>query len=152
MINKIAVLGLFILSVTIAAAVGGFVMPGDWYNKELIQPSWTPPNAVFGPVWTILYIMIAIAGFRVWLADGWQKRAHGMYAVQIILNAAWTLVFFGLHATSAALGIIFALLVAIIATAVLFAKHDRLAAMLLIPYLLWVGYATSLNVGIVALN
>lgn len=152
MINKVAVFALFLLSVTLAAAVGGFVMPGDWYNEELIQPSWTPPNSVFGPVWTILYLTIAVAGFRVWLVDGWQTGAHGMYAVQIFLNAAWTFVFFGLHAPTASLGVIVALLLAIVVTAILFAKQDRLAALLLVPYLLWVGYATSLNAGIVALN
>lgn len=152
MITRFATFALFLALVAMAAATGVFATPGVWYNKELVLPSWTPPNHVFGPVWTILYVLVAVSGYRVWAASGWQRKAHTLYFAQLVLNAAWTIVFFGLHAPGVALGVIVLLALAILATIVLFSRHDPLATLLLVPYLLWVLYATSLNAGIVALN
>lgn len=124
-----------------------------WY-RNLTKPPGTPPDWLFGPVWTVLYILMGIAAWRVWLAAGFRcaVAALGMFFVQLALNAAWTPLFFGFQRPGSALGVIVALLMAIIATLVLFARHDRLAAGLLTPYLLWVAYATYLNAGFWLLN
>jgi len=109
---------------------------------------------VFGPVWTLLYAMMAVALWRVLgRAEGserWQLAA--IYGVQLVLNAAWSVVFFGLHSPLGGLVVIVALAGAIIATIAAFGRIDRLAAGLLVPYLLWVGFASLLNLAILILN
>jgi tryptophan-rich sensory protein len=152
LLNRLAVFGLFILSVSLAASVGGIFPPGEWYNKELVLPTWTPPDSVFGPVWTFLYALIAYAGYRVWQRVGWKSKAHGLFFLQLILNASWTAAFFGLHAPMLSLAIIVVLAILIFATLVTFRHHDEFAGWLLLPYLLWVVFAASLNAGIVVLN
>jgi tryptophan-rich sensory protein len=125
----------------------------NWY-ADLAKPAFTPPNEVFGPVWTVLYLMMALAIWRIggiadWAA-GW--RATAWFNAQLALNAAWSPVFFGLEAPKLALAVIVALGIAVAATIVVFWRLDRLAALLLVPYLLWVGYATALNGAIAVLN
>ena len=123
-----------------------------WY-ASLAKPSFTPPNAVFGPVWTILYVMMAVAVWRVGAtADPTRTRAMAVFVVQLALNAIWSPVFFGLEAPRLGLAVIIMLLVALTATLAMFWRIDRLAALLLAPYLAWVCYATALNAAIVALN
>lgn len=123
-----------------------------WY-AGLTKPSFTPPNAVFGPVWTLLYVMMAVAVWRVGLASGQsRRRAIGWFGLQLALNALWSPVFFGLHAPLSGLVIIMALLAALAATTVVFWRIDRVAGSLLAPYLAWVCYATALNAAIVTLN
>jgi translocator protein len=122
-----------------------------WYSG-LAKPSFTPPNAVFGPVWTILYVMMAVAVWRIGAADPARKRAVAFFVVQLALNAIWSPVFFGLAAPRLGLGIIIMLLVALTATLAMFWRIDRLAGLLLAPYLAWVCYATALNAAIAALN
>lgn len=124
-----------------------------WY-ASLAKPSFTPPNAVFGPVWTVLYVMMAVA---VWRAGGHaepdaRRRAVALFALQLALNAIWSPVFFGLEAPRLGLAVIVALLIALAATLVAFWRIDRPAAVLLAPYLSWVCYATALNAAIVAMN
>jgi tryptophan-rich sensory protein len=125
-----------------------------WY-ASLAKPAWTPPRAAFPIVWTLLYILMAVALWRLWdrhEASPARREALVFFFVQLALNAAWSPVFFALHATTVALGIIIALVVAIIGAVVTAGRVDRGAAYLLLPYLVWAAYATTLNAGIVAMN
>ena len=138
------------------AAVGGWVTAGsvaDWY-PSLRKPSWNPPAWVFGPVWTALYLSMAIAAWLVWRRVGWRgaSRAMVLFGVQLALNAAWSPLFFGLRSPLAGLVDIVALWVAIAATLVAFIRIAPLAGALLVPYWLWVSFATSLNAAIWSLN
>lgn len=126
-------------------------IPG-WY-AQLAKPSFTPPNWAFGPVWTALYVMMAIAAWLTWRTDSpLRSRALALWAVQLALNLAWSMLFFGARQPGLALAEIVALLLAIIATIALFARVAPLAAWLLVPYLAWVGYASALNFAIWRLN
>ncbi|WP_458188970.1 TspO/MBR family protein [Haladaptatus sp. NG-WS-4] len=120
-----------------------------WY-PTLSKPAFTPPGWLFGPVWTTLYLLMGIALFLVWRRG--NRFALAVFAVQLALNAAWTLVFFGMRWPAGGLVVIFALLVAIVATLFAFARVDRRAAVLLVPYLLWVSFATLLNYELWRLN
>jgi len=125
-----------------------------WY-AGLEKPSFQPPSWVFGPVWTILYVMMAVAAWRVWLApDLGVGRRRGLiwFAIQLTLNALWSPVFFGLEAPRLALAIIVLLLVALVYTILRFFPADRIAGWLMVPYLAWVAFATLLNAAIVWLN
>jgi tryptophan-rich sensory protein len=124
-----------------------------WY-AGLAKPAWTPPNAVFGPAWTILYLMIAVAAWLVWRRAGWARGSGAMllWLVQLVLNTLWSVLFFGLHMVPAAMAEIVLMWIAIAATIVAFRRHARAAAWLLVPYLLWVTYAASLNAGVWWLN
>jgi tryptophan-rich sensory protein len=147
-------LALWIAVVAAVALAGSSVtLPKipTWY-ASLAKPSFTPPNAVFGPVWTILYLMMAVAVWRIGAGDPARKRAVVLFAVQLALNAIWSPVFFGLEMPGLGLAVIVALLVSLAATVVVFWRIDRPAGLLLAPYLLWVCYATALNTAIVALN
>jgi len=139
-----------------AAALGSLATAqgvDTWY-ATLRRPAWTPPNWVFGPVWTALYLMMAVAAWRVWLTGPWRRTAWplGLFAVQLALNVVWSVLFFGLRMPGAALVEIVVLWIAILATTVAFFRYSRLAGTLLIPYLAWVGYAISLNFGLWRLN
>ena len=135
------------LVVTFTAPLVGVLLSdtgeSDWY-RALEKPSWNPPSSVFGPVWTTLYGLMAVAG---WLA--WRRRRSpfvvAIYAVQLALNGLWTPLFFAAHNPGAALIDIVAMLAAIVATMVAFFRQSKLAAILLAPYLGWVAFATTLN-------
>jgi tryptophan-rich sensory protein len=119
----------------------------------LEKPSWNPPSGVFGPVWTALYISMAVAYWLVWKNRGFAaRRAHALFSVQLGLNLLWSALFFGLQRPSWALVEIVLLLAAIALTTLEFRKHSRAAATLMVPYLLWVAYAISLNAAIAWLN
>ena len=127
---------------------------GGWY-EGLAKPPGTPPNAVFGPVWTVLYVAMGVALARVlhFVPRGLAKRrALVWFGIQLALNLAWTPVFFGARHPGAALLVIVALLVSIVLTIRAFRPLDRPAAWLLVPYLLWVTYASYLNAGFLFLN
>jgi benzodiazapine receptor len=150
----------FFVSVAITLAIGIvaslFTRPeiAGWY-ATLNKPSFTPPNWLFPVAWTILYILIATAAYMVWkLRDGSStyKTAVIIYIVQLALNFSWSIAFFGMHQPMAALVVIIALLVTIILCISWFNKFSTIAACLLVPYLLWTGYATLLNIGICVLN
>jgi translocator protein len=121
-----------------------------WY-ANLAKPGFTPPNWLFGPVWTLLYAMIALSGWLVWRAVGWGRQLVP-YAVQLLLNAAWTPLFFGAGQRGTALVDIVALWIAIGATVLAFRKVSMPAVWLLVPYWLWVSFATALNFSIWQLN
>ena len=125
----------------------------QWY-PALQKPSWNPPPWVFGPVWTVLYLMMAIAAWIVWRQRGFKGAAGalGIFALQLALNAAWSPLFFGLRNPLAGLVDIIPLWIAIMATIISFRRISPLAGALLVPYWLWVGFATALNFMIWSLN
>jgi tryptophan-rich sensory protein len=127
-------------------------IPG-WY-AGLAKPSFTPPTWVFGPVWSTLYLMMAVAAWLVWRAGGWLYAhvALAIYGGQLALNLLWSILFFGLHRIGPAAIEIVLLDAAIIATIIAFRRHSARAAWLLVPYLLWVGYASALSIAIWRLN
>ena len=136
-----------------ASATAVFVSTGGWY-AGLTKPTWNPPGWIFGPVWTVLYAMMAVAAWQVWRRGGWakQKAALSLFVIQWALNALWTPLFFGLHRPDWALAEILVLLIAILATLRAFWGVDRPAGLILLPYALWVAFATVLNWTIWRLN
>ena len=126
-----------------------------WY-AGLNKPGFTPPNWVFGPVWSLLYAMMVLAFWRVllrrsrWTTAGWL--VVGVFLVQMALNAFWSVAFFGMHNPLLGLVVVIALELMIVATIITFRPIDRISAWLLAPYAVWVGYATALNAAIVGLN
>ena len=144
---------LLLLSVGGLGAMATYPNIASWY-AGLVKPSWTPPNALFGPVWTALYLMMAVSLWRVW-----RRRRQvalsgplGVFGCQLVLNAAWSWLFFAWHRPDWAMGDILLLWIFILITIRRFYVIDRWAARLLIPYLAWVSFATALNAAIVVLN
>ena len=138
------------------SAIGGAVTAtsvGSWY-KTLAKPAFNPPDWIFAPVWTALFFMMAMAGWRVWRRDGLRKArpALALFGLQLALNLAWSILFFGMRSIGAALVEIVVLLLAILATTVLFWQRDRMAGMLFIPYAAWVAFAAVLNAALWHLN
>ena len=138
-----------VLGITFAAAAaGGWASanaPG--FYGVLNQPSWSPPAAVFGPVWTVLYLLMAVAAWLVW-KEGWKqevRRALSFYLAQLMLNALWTWVFFVWRLGGWALAEISVLWVLILLTTIGFYRVRPLAGLLLVPYLAWVTFAAALN-------
>jgi tryptophan-rich sensory protein len=127
--------------------------PGGWY-ETLDKPFFNPPSWLFGPVWTILYVLIAISGWLVWRQSGFSRTRGAMllFFGQLALNLLWTAIFFGLRAPGLALVEIWILWAAILLTALAFRSLSRLAAVLLLPYLAWVTFAAILNAAIWWLN
>ncbi|MFN3549595.1 MAG: TspO/MBR family protein [Mesorhizobium sp.] len=130
--------------------VGSANIPDGWY-ASLAKPPFNPPNWIFGPVWTILYIMIAVAGARTWLGE---RRGGAMAAwwAQLVFNFLWSPVFFTLHSIGSALVVVLAMAVAVAAFIALTWRVDRPAALLFIPYFAWVSFASLLNASILWLN
>lgn len=153
--NVVALAGFVAVCLAVAAAGGAATAAsvGTWY-AGLAKPAFNPPDWVFGPVWTVLYLMIAVAGWRVWLRRGESgaRPALGAWALQLALNLVWSLLFFGARMIGAALAEIVVLLVAILVTCSLFWRIDRAAGALFIPYAAWVGFATALNAALWQLN
>lgn len=142
----------FLAAVAVVAAVGGLAAgsAGQTY-RALELPPFAPPSWLFGPVWTVLYVMIAVAGWLVWRASGWSL-ALTLWSAQLLLNLAWTPLFFAADLYVWALLDIVVLLGLVAWTAAAFRRTSGPAAALLVPYLLWVGFATALNAAIVVLN
>jgi tryptophan-rich sensory protein len=140
-------------SVAVLGGLSAAEAVDSWY-QAVDKPAWTPPDAAFGPVWTVLYTGMAVAAWRVWDRHGWAgaRRALATYGVQLALNCAWTPVFFGARQVGAGLAVILALDVAVFATILAFRRLDRAAAALLVPYLAWCLYASTVNAGVVALK
>jgi len=150
----------FLISLAITLAIGFtaslFTRPqiAGWYAL-LQKPSFNPPAWLFAPVWTILYILIAIAAYMVWKRRNTTTIYHstvGIYFIQLLLNFSWSIVFFGLHQVFGALIIIILLWASILLNIYWFHKFNKTAAWLLVPYLLWVSFAALLNVNIYLLN
>ena len=139
-----------------AAAIGGTATSRavrDWY-PTLVKPAWNPPAWLFGPVWTVLYLAMAVAAWLVWRRAGWAgaRLALTLFMVQLTLNAAWSIIFFGLRNPGAAVVEVMVLWAAILGTLVLFWQVSVPAGILFIPYLAWVSFATVLNFAIWRLN
>ena len=149
----------FLLSITLPFLAGGIgsafttaAIP-TWY-ANLNKPVFTPPGWVFGPAWSILYILMGIAFYLVWSKTNFKgyQTALIFFVVQLVLNALWSILFFGLKQPLYALLEIIVLWVAILLTLIPFYKIDKTAGLLLIPYLAWVTFAAILNLSIVILN
>lgn len=145
------------IACVVLGGAGGLVtassIPG-WYS-DLEKPPGTPPNWLFGPVWTLLYATMGVAFARVWHlapAGGEKRRALGLFLLQFVLNLVWTPLFFGAHLLGAALVEILLLAAAIVLTARAFLRLDRAAGWMLAPYLAWVAYASYLSGGFWLLN
>jgi len=135
--------------VSVIGSVATATGTDSWY-AQLEQPSWNPPDWLFGPVWTVLYVAMAVAAWLVWRTG--ERRALAPYAVQLVLNLAWTLTFFGAQSTWGGVVVIAALLIAIVVTIAAFARAHRVAAWLLVPYLAWTTYAAALTTAIALAN
>ena len=136
-----------------AAGTPVFVSTGGWY-VSLHKPWWNPPGWLFGPAWTLLYVLMAVAAWLVWREGGWkaQGRALGLFLVQWLLNKLWTPLFFGLHRPDLAFAEIILLWLAIAATLAAFWRVRKIAGVLLVPYLAWVSFAAVLNFTIWRMN
>jgi translocator protein len=147
----------FLLVPLLVGAGSGFLTGGavrDWY-PSLVRPSFAPPSWVFGPVWTALYLMMGLAAWLVWRKAGTipaGRVALGLFALQLVLNGLWSVLFFGLRAPGPALIEIVVLWAAIAATLRAFRRVDAVAGWLLVPYLAWVTFAAILNAGFWWLN
>ena len=139
----------------IAAAIGGAasIQAGPFYT-DLVRPDWAPPASIFGPVWTVLYVLMGIAAWLVWRVDGFRaaRLALTLFLVQLALNALWSWLFFGLHRGALAFADILLLWVLLLATLIAFWRIRPLAGALLAPYLLWVTFASALNYTVWQLN
>jgi translocator protein len=148
-------LAVFIIAVFAVAAVGGWLTSfgvGDWF-RALQKPAWNPPSWVFGPVWTALYITMALAAWMVWMRHAPSaKLALTLWAVQLALNLAWSALFFYMRQPGWAFLEIIVLLAAIVTTAITFFRISPWAGVLLIPYIAWVSFASVLNFTIWRLN
>ncbi|MBK5565718.1 TspO/MBR family protein [Ensifer sp. SSB1] len=138
-----AVLGLGLL-------IGYNNIPGEWY-QSLAKPAFNPPNWVFAPVWSILYVMIGIVGARMFL-DHRRTTAMRLWLAQMILNFLWSPLFFGMQDISSALIVIIALLIGVAGFVIASWRQDRISALLFLPYLAWVAFATVLNSAILLMN
>lgn len=149
--GDIVALGLFLLLVTGGGIAIGFVTaPGTWYG-QLHKPPFNPPDWIFGPVWTVLYACIAVAGWRVWRRDR-SGLPMKLWWLQLALNFAWSPVFFAAHAIGTAAIVVVLLLAAILAFVVSTWTRHPASALLFLPYTAWVGFASVLNISIFLLN
>jgi tryptophan-rich sensory protein len=148
-------LGAWLLVTFAAAAVGAAAsIRAAAFYLQLVRPSWAPSAGVFGPVWSVLYLLMALAAWRVWRKGGFrlQRRALVLFLVQLVLNAIWSWLFFGWHLGALAFADILLLLAVILGTLILFWKVERLAGALLVPYFAWVSFASVLNFAVWQLN
>lgn len=155
MSTLLSILGLVgALAITFgAASIASRFPPSSWY-ATLTKPAWNPPNWVFGPVWGILYILMAVAAWLVWRQVGLIGAAIplAVYLLQLILNATWSWLFFGRHSLALAFLEILVLWLAIFWTMILFWRLNVISGVLLLPYLLWVSFASALNFTLWRLN
>ena len=150
MSSRAAITPFILLVVGGGLLIGFFTAPGLWY-EALAKPSFNPPNWLFGPIWSVLYVLVAIVGWRIWQREP-SGAAMKLWWFQLALNFLWSPVFFALHQVGLALAIILALLAAILVFIAIAWKLDRLAVYLFVPYAAWVAFASLLNAAIWALN
>ncbi|MFN3892390.1 MAG: TspO/MBR family protein [Beijerinckiaceae bacterium] len=150
--DSLASLAVFVGLCFAAASSGAIFKPDAWY-RALAKPPWQPPDWLFAPVWTVLYIMIAVAGWLVWRKAGWDAALPlAIYGLNLVLNAAWSALFFGLRRPDLALVEVGALWLSTALLITLFGPISANAAWLLAPYLAWVSFASVLNYAIVRRN
>ena len=147
-------LSVYIIFVVVVVALGALIgvnnVPGEWY-QSLQKPPFNPPNWIFGPVWTTLYVMIGIAGGRTWIMRPAGTRMR-LWFTQLVLNFLWSPIFFGLQSPTGALVIIVPMLICVLAFIALTYSRDRISMWLFVPYALWIAFATLLNASIAVLN
>jgi benzodiazapine receptor len=145
-------IGAFVL--TFCAAYVGSRFPADEWYTALSKPSWNPPNWLFGPVWSVLYLLMAFSVWLVWRKEGISGAILplGIFLLQLVLNAVWSWLFFGLHEPLLAFIEILGLWVAITINIILFWKINSFSGVLLLPYLAWVTFAAYLNYSLWRLN
>jgi benzodiazapine receptor len=145
---------LFLAATLLTGMAGGLATETGkegWYER-LAKPDWTPPDAAFPVVWTLLYLAMAVAAWRAWKRTDWRNPALTLFWLQLAVNFAWSFLFFGWHRIGLALADAALLLTLVGATAALFWRIDRLAGALMLPYLVWTGYAVALNWAVWRLN
>jgi tryptophan-rich sensory protein len=144
--QKNALLAFVLTAQAVGAAASLVTAPNiaSWF-PDLVKPSFNPPDWLFAPVWVALYLLMAVAAWRVWRIRGLNATPLHLYAIQLALNFAWSFIFFGAHRLGLALGEIVLLLMFVIATAIAFWRADRLAGAMMLPYIAWVSFATLLN-------
>ena len=138
----------------LAAMSGGIFTPGKWY-EALVKPSWQPPNWAFPVVWSVLYVLNAIAGWLVWSETGFAgacQLALVVYVVSLVLNAAWSAIFFGMKRMQLALWEAVLLWLSVLLQLILFIQIDQLSGLLTLPYIMWVSVAVWLNRTMLKLN
>ncbi|KGI66361.1 tryptophan-rich sensory protein [Mycolicibacterium rufum] len=153
--KNVIALAISLGAVVIASALGGLASATSAEDyQRLQQPSWAPPSWVFGPVWTVLYTMMAVAAWLVWRSGPWSQTRPALtaYGVQLVLNAAWTPLFFGLGWRGIAFAELSVLWLVLVGTVVLFFRRSAVAGWLLIPYLAWSTFALCLNFAVWQLN
>jgi len=148
LVSALVLLAFVLLTVAAGAGAGLLFPPGEWFDS-LAKPTWNPPSWLFGPVWTMLYVMIGISAWLVWREPGVsasdRRSAWSLFAVQAVLNLGWTPLFFGLQEPGVAFLDISLLWLVLVWMTVRFGKIRPLAGYLLIPYVLWVSFALVLN-------
>jgi tryptophan-rich sensory protein len=154
-VKPIAALAGWLLLCFAAAAIGAVasVQAAEFYG-QLTQPSWAPPSSVFGPVWSVLYALMGIAAWLVWRDGGWPARRGvlTLFVAQLAVNALWSWLFFAWHRGAGAFADIVLLWLLIVATVIGFWRVRALAGVLLLPYLVWVSFASALNFAVWQLN
>ena len=151
--NKYLSLFLLLLITFIPSAIGGFITASfkePWYS-EIILPSFNPPSWVFAPVWTTLYIMMAIAIWKIWI-NSFDFKILKLYFIHLFFNGTWSIAFFGFHQIGIALINLFIILFFIVLLMKRYFYRDKISFYLMVPYLAWSGYAFILNSSILALN
>ena len=151
--NKYLSLFLIVLITFTASAIGGFVtsiFKEPWYS-QIIRPSFSPPSWVFGPVWTTLYVLMAIAIWFNWISYG-NKKTLNIYFIHIVFNSLWSVIFFGFHQILLSVFNLLIILFFIIWLMIIYYKTTKLSFLLMTPYLLWSSFAFLLNLGIFYLN
>lgn len=151
--SLLVLFGFLALALAVGFAGGHVTAPNiaSWYNG-LAKPIYSPPNWVFAPVWTSLYILMAVAAWRAWRIQGFKSRALALWLAQLVLNFAWSFIFFGNHAPGPAMAELIVLWVIVFFTLITFARIDKAAGWLLVPYLAWISFAGLLNYGVWQLN
>ena len=152
--KKFIFLGLFIfLSCVMFLLLGYFssYYKEPWYS-ELIKPSFTPPDWIFGPVWIILYLLMGFAIWLIWLNPKKTQKVFNIYFIHLIINASWSVVFFAFHQILASLIIIGLIIIFVIWLIKLYRPINKISALLMLPYLAWLGFAFLLNYSIFVLN
>lgn len=153
-LNPWLALAVFVVLCLAAGAIGGLATAQsvtDWY-PTLAKPAWNPPSWVFAPVWTTLYVLMALAAWLVWRKGPAAKFALRMFVVQLVLNVAWSFLFFGARSPGLAVAEIVVLWLAIMATTRAFFRLSQPAGLLMLPYIAWVSFAAVLNLAVWRLN
>lgn len=153
MLARYSSLAVFLLLVVLAAAAGASFEAGEWYFREVGKPSWSPPPWFFGPAWAIAYLFAALAAWQAWMTEHYDRlKALGWWLAMLVLNVAWSFLFFGMHRTGWAWPVLGLALVAAIFCALAFRRLSGQAAGLMVPCLLWMGFCWGLNLAVWTLN